>query len=112
MRGGVKTDRRTPLPSGEDRSGPKGVTLTLRGSEKPDVRGSSQPAFVRAGDPQPRRLPAMSKWECTACSYIYDPEKGDPENGVAPGTPWKDVPGDWVCPDCGLGKDAFEEVSE
>ena len=38
----------------------------------------------------------------------YDPEKGDPDNGVAPGTAWENVPEDWVCPVCGLGKDAFE----
>ncbi len=41
--------------------------------------------------------------------YVYDPEIGDPDNGIAPGTPWEDVPEDWVCPTCGLGKDMFEE---
>ena len=39
--------------------------------------------------------------------YIYDPEVGDPDNGVAPGTPWEEVPEDWVCPLCGVGKDQF-----
>lgn len=48
------------------------------------------------------------KYECP-CGYVYDPELGDPDNGVAPGTPWEDVPEDWVCPVCGLGKDAFNE---
>ena len=43
------------------------------------------------------------------CGYVYDPEKGDPENGVEPGTPWKNVPDDWLCPTCGLGKEMFEE---
>ena len=47
-----------------------------------------------------------SKYECP-CGYVYDPAEGDPENGVAPGTAWEDVPEDWVCPTCGLGKDAF-----
>lgn len=47
------------------------------------------------------------KYECTACGYIYDPAKGDPDGGIAPGTPFEDIPEDWVCPLCGLSKDAF-----
>ena len=43
------------------------------------------------------------------CGYVYDPEIGDPENGIAPGTKWEDIPEDFVCPICGLDKDAFEE---
>ncbi len=50
----------------------------------------------------------MDKYVCP-CGYVYDPATGDPENGVAPGTPWDQVPEDWVCPTCGLGKDAFEK---
>ena len=46
------------------------------------------------------------KYECP-CGNFYDPALGDPDNGVAPGTVWEDVPEDWVCPICGLGKDAF-----
>ncbi len=52
----------------------------------------------------------MSKYECTACGYIYDPAVGDPDNGVAAGTAFEDIPDDWVCPDCGVGKDMFEKV--
>jgi rubredoxin len=52
----------------------------------------------------------MTKYECTACSYIYDPALGDPEAGVAPGTPFEEIPDDWVCPDCGVGKDMFEPM--
>ena len=51
----------------------------------------------------------MKKYRCTVCDWVYDPEIGDPDNGVAPSTAWEDVPEDWVCPVCGLGKDAFEE---
>ena len=40
----------------------------------------------------------MAKWVCNICGYIYDPEVGDPDNGVAAGTAWEDVPEDWVCP--------------
>ena len=50
----------------------------------------------------------MQKYICP-CGYTYDPSKGDPEHGVAPGTKWEDVPEDWLCPTCGLGKDMFEE---
>ena len=44
---------------------------------------------------------------CSICGYVYDPELGDPDNGVAPGTPWEEVPEDWVCPLCSVGKDQF-----
>ena len=47
------------------------------------------------------------KYVCDICGYVYDPEVGDPDNGVAPGTPWEEVPEDWVCPLCGVGKDQF-----
>jgi rubredoxin len=50
----------------------------------------------------------MDKYECTVCGWVYDPELGDPDGGVAPGTKWGDVPDDWVCPVCGAPKDDFE----
>ena len=50
----------------------------------------------------------MKKYLCP-CGYEYNPELGDPENGVAPGTAWEDVPEDWRCPWCSLGKEVFEE---
>ena len=50
----------------------------------------------------------MQKYVCP-CGYVYDPQTGDPDNGVLPGTSWENVPEDWVCPVCGLGKDAFTE---
>jgi len=52
----------------------------------------------------------MDKWECLVCGYVYDPEVGDPDSGIEPGTPFEAVPDDWVCPDCGAGKDMFEKV--
>jgi len=52
----------------------------------------------------------MQKWACQVCGYIYDPAIGDPENGVPAGTPFEKLPEDWVCPDCGVGKDEFEKV--
>lgn len=52
----------------------------------------------------------MEKWECMVCGYIYDPEEGDPENGVEPGTKFEDLPEEWVCPQCGAPKDQFEKL--
>lgn len=50
----------------------------------------------------------MKKYRCTVCDWIYDPAVGDPDNGVAPGTAFEDIPDDWVCPVCGVGKEDFE----
>lgn len=52
----------------------------------------------------------MDKYVCPACGYVYDPEKGDPENGIAPNTKFEDLPDDWVCPLCGLEKSMFEKM--
>ena len=49
------------------------------------------------------------KYVCTVCGFIYDEAAGDPDNGVAPGTAWADVPEDYVCPLCGVGKDMFSK---
>jgi len=49
----------------------------------------------------------MKKYVCDVCGYIYDPEAGDPDNGVGPGTAFENVPDDWVCPVCGADKDQF-----
>lgn len=54
----------------------------------------------------------MSKWECDICGYIYDPAVGDQESGIAPGIPFTDLPDDWVCPVCEVGKDEFSELEE
>lgn len=50
----------------------------------------------------------MQKYVCTVCGYVYDPEIGDENAGIAPGTAFDDLPETWVCPLCGAGKDAFE----
>ncbi len=52
----------------------------------------------------------MQKYVCNACGYVYDPQQGDPDNGIEPGTSFADLPGDWVCPDCGVGKEEFAPV--
>ncbi len=52
----------------------------------------------------------MKKYECAVCGYIYDPEMGDPDNEIAEGTSFEDIPEDWVCPVCGVTKDHFTEL--
>jgi len=49
----------------------------------------------------------MKKYICDVCGYVYDPVVGDPDSGIAPGTPFEQIPADWVCPECGAGKDNF-----
>ncbi len=49
----------------------------------------------------------MQAYVCTVCGYIYDPALGDPENGVPAGTPFAEIPEDWTCPVCGVGKEMF-----
>jgi rubredoxin len=53
-----------------------------------------------------------AKYECGACGYIYDPEVGDEKNKVAPGTPFEEIKGIYMCPICGLGKGVFKKVEE
>jgi len=54
----------------------------------------------------------MKKYECNVCGYIYDPVVGDPDSGIAPGTSFEDLPDDWVCPECKVGKEDFSELVE
>lgn len=51
----------------------------------------------------------MDKYVCDICGYVYDPETGDPDNDVNPGTTFEDVPDEWLCPVCGAGKDDFSK---
>ncbi len=51
----------------------------------------------------------MKKYRCEVCDWIFDPAVGDPDGGIAPGTAFEDIPDDWVCPVCGVGKDEFVE---
>ncbi len=52
----------------------------------------------------------MDKWQCTVCGYIYDPAAGDPDGDIPARTAFEDLPDDWVCPECGAGKDMFEKI--
>jgi len=55
-------------------------------------------------------VPKMAKYRCTVCGYIYDPELGDPDGGIKPGTPFEEIPDGWVCPVCGAAKSEFEKM--
>ena len=54
----------------------------------------------------------MKQYVCSLCGYVYDEAKGIPEDGIAPGTKWEDLPEDWECPLCGAGKEEFEKMSD
>ena len=54
----------------------------------------------------------MKKYICETCGWVYDPAVGDPDGGIEPGTAFEDIPEDWVCPICGVGKDDFSVVEE
>ncbi len=54
----------------------------------------------------------MQKWQCINCQYIYDPAVGVPEQGIEPGIPFEDLPDNWRCPNCGVGKNYFEPMEE
>jgi len=54
----------------------------------------------------------MKQYQCDVCGYVYDPQTGDPDNGVAPGTAFEDIDEEWVCPVCGVGKEDFSELEE
>ena len=56
------------------------------------------------------RKQVMKKWQCIVCGLIYNEADGWPDDGIAPGTLWQDVPEDWLCPDCGVGKMDFEMI--
>lgn len=51
----------------------------------------------------------MDRYTCTPCGWEYDPAVGDPDNGIPAGTPFEELPDDWTCPVCGVGKDLFEK---
>lgn len=88
----------------------------------PMASGAEQPASQSdqsAADVRPAATPNAPKqaqsggyriWECMVCGWVYDESKGWPEDGIAPGTRWEDIPEDWCCPQCGVGKDEFDMV--
>ena len=75
-------------------------------------RGTTSRAAPTYVDEKKVAAPKAPKYECNICNYIYDPELGDPDGGIKPGTPFEELPDDWVCPVCGAGKSEFEKWDE
>jgi rubredoxin/flavin reductase (DIM6/NTAB) family NADH-FMN oxidoreductase RutF len=81
--------------------------------KKEEVESVSKKAPAPAPKPgKPAAQAKMSKYKCSVCGYVYDPEKGDPDSGIKPGVPFESLPDDWVCPVCGASKDQFEKIED
>jgi flavin reductase (DIM6/NTAB) family NADH-FMN oxidoreductase RutF/rubredoxin len=77
----------------------------IKGGKSP----KNAPTYIKDEKIEKKGGKKMDKYVCDVCGYVYDPEKGDPDNGVKPGTAFEDIPGDWVCPVCGAPKDQFSK---
>ena len=83
---------------------PKNAPTYIEKAKKPmtnDEKVSEKPSVSDA---------STQKWECLVCGHIYDPAEGDPDSGIAPGTPFEALPDDWVCPECGAEKSDFQPI--
>ncbi len=67
-----------------------------------------KPEETKTTPPPPASTSLKPKYKCLVCDHIYDPEEGDPDGGIAPGTAFEDIPDDWMCPVCGASKEDFE----
>ncbi|MFH1578106.1 MAG: rubredoxin [Candidatus Omnitrophota bacterium] len=76
---------------------------------KKGISPKNAPTYIEVGK-RNMEDSKMTKYKCTVCGYIYDPEKGDSDSGILAGTPFENLPDDWVCPVCGASKDKFEKV--
>jgi len=76
-------------------------------------RGTSPPtAPTYVKEEKPAKNPTGKKYKCTVCGHTYEPEKGDPDSGIKPGTLFDELPDNWVCPICGANKSVFVEIPE
>ncbi len=66
------------------------------------------PTYIKVNNTNKKEEDKMKRYVCNVCGYVYDPAKGDPDSGIKPGTSFEDLPDDWVCPECGVGKDQFK----
>lgn len=64
---------------------------------------------MSAGSAAPT-VPQARRWFCEPCGFVYDPAEGDPDSGIEPGTPFEEIPDDWMCPICGATKADFREL--
>jgi len=75
----------------------------IKGGTSPETA----PTYIKNEE---KEVIKMEKYRCKICGYVYEPEKGDPDGGIAPGTSFQDLPNDWVCPVCGASKNQFEKA--
>ncbi|HEY32822.1 MAG TPA: High molecular weight rubredoxin [Dehalococcoidia bacterium] len=75
---------------------------------KRGVTPKTAPSYV--AEEKKAEASGSGKYQCTVCGWVYDPELGDPDGGIAPGTPFEEIPDDWVCPVCGAAKSKFEKI--
>lgn len=71
------------------------------------IKGGTTPKTAPTYIEEEKKMESMPKYRCEVCGYVYDPEKGDPDGDIPPGTPFEDLPDDWICPICGAGKGDF-----
>ncbi len=83
------------------------MTYTYYQQVKRGTTPKSAPSYI---EPKKEEAPKMAKYRCRICNYIYDPELGDPDGGIKPGTPFEKLPDGWTCPVCGAAKDQFEKL--
>ncbi len=102
---GILDEKATPLTYAYYREVIKGLSPehspTFTTGHKLEI---SQPSKASSGQENSRR------YQCSVCGFIYDPEEGDPDSGIAPGTPFEDIPDDWYCPVCGVSKKDFYPI--
>ncbi len=84
------------------------MTYAFYHEVKRGITPSSAPTYLKTEAVQEVRK--MSKYRCSICGYTYDPEIGDPDSGIKPGTSFDELPANWVCPVCGAAKDQFEKM--
>ncbi|MFA5147446.1 MAG: flavin reductase [Candidatus Omnitrophota bacterium] len=84
----------------------KAMTYDYYHQVKRGTTPDTAPTFIR-GEETKGKDNTMQKYRCVVCNYIYDPATGDPDGGVAPGTPFEKLPDNWVCPVCGADKSQF-----
>lgn len=88
----------------------KPMTYEYYHKVKGGISPKTAPTYMKSIDETVKKEERkMDKYVCKVCGYVYDPEKGDPDNGIDPGTKFEDIPDDWVCPVCGVGKEDFEK---
>ncbi|MFH0925755.1 MAG: flavin reductase [bacterium] len=77
---------------------------------KHGMTSQNAPTYIPTQQNSQKEIKSMEKYKCTVCGYIYDPQNGDPENKIEPGTSFDQLPDDWTCPICGAEKSLFEKV--